>query len=547
MKHQFLTALAAGSLVALAWPQGDALAQSRAAAEAAMEQLGFANNTGMNGELTYGEASWSNGRYILSDVVMTFPADDTEEAEDSVDEGGKPRPDAEESNSFEVGDEFETAHLERMIFDAPRLDADGQAIFDGMAMEGMSAEEDGGADYMRVAYFGVSGINAEMALDLARALRGEAEDFEPDWSSWRFEDLRLEGVEMVTDDQGAESRIALDQFALHDNTDVELGQFIISGFRVESRGETSPVTVGLDEFSVTGFKTEAYADLMSVIAAGGDEDALMSAYYRSAMNPRMDLFDRFAIRGVLVEAEGVHFALDNLTAQVRQQGTRYITDMTMDSLRLVPDAAQQAGAQLAMALGMLGYERLEMTAETHGIYDEATGRMWTEGDNFLELQDGLRIEIGQNFSGYDAYFANLPEAMAQMEAAGDDEAMQTEASLELMRPIVLHNMSVSLVDMSLLERALEAGAAAQGITTDELRIQAGAMIGMGMMSAPPEIPRPLLSQLSTALTSFVNSGGTLTIDATPPEPVSFGTVFDQIDAGTFDYNMLGLTFTAEAP
>ena len=155
--------------------------------------------------------------------------------------------------------------------------------------------------------------------------------------------------------------------------------------------------------------------------------------------------------------------------------------------------------------------------------------------------------MSQRFSGYDTYFANLPEAMAQLEAAGDDEALQTQASLDLMRPIILNNMRISLTDLSLLERALEAGAAAQGITADELRIQAGAMIGMGMMSAPPEIPRPMLSQLSGALTNFINSGGTLTIEANPPEPLSFGTVFDQVQNGSFDYEMLGLSFTAEAP
>ena len=52
-----------------------------------------------------------------------------------------------------------------------------------------------------------------------------------------------------------------------------------------------------------------------------------------------------------------------------------------------------------------------------------------------------------------------------------------------------------------------------------LKEQTAAMVGMGMMSAPPEIPRPLLSQLSGALTQFINNGGSLTIDVTPPEPV----------------------------
>ena len=78
-------------------------------------------------------------------------------------------------------------------------------------------------------------------------------------------------------------------------------------------------------------------------------------------------------------------------------------------------------------------------------------------------------------------------------------------------------------------------------------MQTAAMVGMGMMSAPPEIPRPLLSQLSGALTQFINNGGSLTIDVTPPEPVSIGTIAEQVEDGTFDYNALGITFSADAP
>ena len=73
------------------------------------------------------------------------------------------------------------------------------------------------------------------------------------------------------------------------------------------------------------------------------------------------------------------------------------------------------------------------------------------------------------------------------------------------------------------------------------------MMGMGLMAAPPEIPRPLLAQLSTALTNFVNQGGSLAIDMTPPTPLSIGDMLLDIEAGTFDYNDLGITVSSEAP
>ena len=86
-----------------------------------------------------------------------------------------------------------------------------------------------------------------------------------------------------------------------------------------------------------------------------------------------------------------------------------------------------------------------------------------------------------------------------------------------------------------------------GMTKEELRMQSAAMIGMGLMAAPAEVPRPLLAELSAALTSFVNQGGSLTLAMEPAEPVSLGGVVREAQAGTINAEALGLSVTAEAP
>lgn len=536
MKHQLLSAIAAGSLVAIALPQGELLAQSRAAAEAAMAQMGIGNNSGMDGQMTYASAEWSNGRYILNDVVIS-DLDDGDE-----DEGG--------DGKFEVGDDFDSMRVERLIFEAPRVDDGGHVVFDGFAFEGITGEEiDGEVDVMRVDRFGVSGMNSVMAREFGRLFSGRLdpnEDEDWDWSGFAFDRFSIEGVNLTGDDGEGPYQIALEQFAMQGYSEIELGLIAIHGLVVDAPGDTGPVAVRLDEMSLTGFQTQTYSELMDAITSGAEDSAIEAAYYQSIMSPQMQVFDQFAMRGLLVDAEGVHIAMDNMTAQISQQGSRYISDMALDSLRIVPDAAKPAGAQMAMGLGMLGYERLELRAAGHSIYDEATGRAWTEGDNFVELADGLRIEFSQEVSGYDAYFENMPAFVAAMQADESEEA-QAEAMLELLGPLVLHNFTMRIVDMSLLDRALTAGAAAQGITPDELRVQAGAMIGMGLMSAPPEIPRTLLSQTSMALTNFVNQGGSITFSMAPPQPLPVSQIFEQLESESFDVETLGLTVTAEAP
>jgi len=76
-----------------------------------------------------------------------------------------------------------------------------------------------------------------------------------------------------------------------------------------------------------------------------------------------------------------------------------------------------------------------------------------------------------------------------------------------------------------------------------MRAQAAAMVTLGTVGAPPEVPRPLLMQVSNALVTFINQGGSMTIDMTPPVPLSVADIAAQIEAGSFDYDALGLTVT----
>ena len=99
----------------------------------------------------------------------------------------------------------------------------------------------------------------------------------------------------------------------------------------------------------------------------------------------------------------------------------------------------------------------------------------------------------------------------------------------------------------MLERAIAAGAMAQGMTPDEMRAQASLMVAAGLLGAPPEIPRALLSEVATALTSFVNQGGALIIEMVPPQRLTIGDLLAQAEAEMFDFAALGLSVAAEPP
>ena len=545
MKHTFMSAVAAGSLLAVLMGSGAALAQNRADAEAALARMGLTGND----NITYGGTEWSNGRYILTDVVIRVPDTPAAAGEDNAVAGKGEAGEVDSQVNVDVNVSFDELHVERIVFDALRLEDDGAVMFDGLSFDNLSAEEPDVSGSLRIAHIGVEDPNAVMVADIVRGLSGEADDdFEPSWSDYSFTALSMEGFSGTGDDGDGPFSIGIEQFSMQDFSDIALGRFALTGVDFDlPNDDGNRVLLQVGELSVAGLKTEAYSDFFEAVSSGADENSIMSAYYRASAQVQPDIYDRIAMRDMLVDADGVHVALDNLTAQIDRTRGGYNMTGIMDSLRIVPDASLESGAQLAMAIGMLGYEELEFSMQAHSVYDEAAGRVHTVGDNYVQLRDGVRIDFTQDFDGYDEYYAQMPEILASMPDDVTDEDAQSDMMMRMLAPVILNNMMIRIVDQSLLDRALDAGAAAQGLTKDEFRIQTAAMAGMALMAAPPEVPRTMLAELSTALSSFINQGGSLTIDMSPPEPLSVGNWMEQVEAGTVDFDALGLSFTAAAP
>ena len=73
------------------------------------------------------------------------------------------------------------------------------------------------------------------------------------------------------------------------------------------------------------------------------------------------------------------------------------------------------------------------------------------------------------------------------------------------------------------------------------------LVMVGLMSAPPEMPQVLVTQLASAVSTFLAQGGTLEIVMQPPVPVSIGEIRAGSEAGAIDFGALGLAVSAEAP
>lgn len=491
------------------------------------------------GAVSWGARDFDDGIYTFTDVVFA----DTARSDADADTG--PEGKGGESSSVEV--EFDSVSAARMIVAGPRFDDNGDVIFDRLAIEegrfsSTESESEGTGGF---ASFVIEEPNAALAADVARGFSGVEmdEDTETDPSAYRFGLIALDGVtaEGTDEETGEDYRFALTRFALDSYDGTTLERLELMGLEADGNSpDIGPIRVRLAELSMDGMGeaffapfTEGMRQAMADAAAEPASPAPESDY-----DP-MDAYDRFTMAGLDVNVGGIMVTLDRMTGEIEESGGNIVGTSEMTPLIVRPDTEYPLGAQMALGLGMLGYQQLEFTAAGESVYDRSEDRVYTRGENYFEMSDGFRIETDMDLSGY------LEYARAAMTLSMDGpEAPDMTA---MFAPLVLNSFILRIEDMSLLDRALTAGSAAQGMSKPELRQQAAAMITLGMLGAPAEIPRPLLTQLSEALAGFINGGGTVTIAMTPDEPVSVATILEQAESEAIDFEAMGITITHTPP
>ena len=544
MKTALLTAVASSALLVACTPDTDNRIQlDQSTADAAIHVLGL-SETG-TGNISFDSVAFDDGVYTFSNVVILNPDLDSQ-AEINNSTSGKDSADKTSGLGEDSG--LDEIHAARMLIDSPHLNEAGDVLMYAFSMEDISLVDTDDPDtIVTLERFGIERPNDVMSAEISRILMGSVDDdFEPSWNEYEFSNLAFDALEVSAIDEGSPVRVSLDRLAISGAQPNVLDRFELLGLDFSGEDTDGNISGHLTEFSIDGLDLTPYADMFDALAEDGNENAVTAAYFNSLATHSMDMYDAVTFRDLDISAPGATFAIDFITARMEDEGNLLRSVAEMGSMSLTPDATNEKGAQIAMGLGMMGYNSFEMSFAAESVYDQDAGRVYTDGDNYIEIKDALRIEFGQDASGYNDYFEALSAIRPSTEGSEPSDE-DVAAILEAIRPLTLNQMSIRLEDMSLLERGLSFAATTQGLPPEQLRAQAGMMVGMGLMAAPPEIPRTLIAEFSTALTTFINEGGVLIMEMNPTESLSAGQIMDQIEAKTFDYESLGLSFSTEPP
>ncbi|WP_375283704.1 hypothetical protein [Marinicauda pacifica] len=439
--------------------------------------------------------------------------------------------------------------IEELVIAAPRVTEAGHVAFDRLNATGIAGDAEG-PDQVEIArvYIDAPGPGLAALIGDVISGRADAEDYTApfqDIAEYSFDGLGVDSVSMTTVEDETPLQLRLGALAMDSFDGETLSSFVMDDFAAFSQDATQPVRFSLDEVRAEGLK----AGLVQALFEGGE----------SGMEPMSDMllpvnmYSSVALRGLNVDADGVVVTMEELTGTSRERGGELVQVSEMPLLRVAAREGTQAGDQVAGALEMLGYEAFDFSMRGESVYDAEADRMYTRGENYLRLEDGFEIRFDQDFSGIEAYMERYGAAMADMfdpaEGAKTPDALspaQMDPALKAAyEPLMLNRMRIAIEDRSLLDRALDAAATRQNVDPATVRSQMIGMLGMGVMMAPPEIPRPLVGSVSQALTLFLQEGGTVVISADPEEPVSIGRIIEASEEGRFDPAMLNVTVRHE--
>ena len=409
------------------------------------------------------------------------------------------------------------------VVKAARLEFDGLGMFDGQANFGLMKLSDititpaeGSEDQSAGKINSIELVNPspQTAAWVASLLgKGEPAPF-PEGTALSFDRWTVNGVNFNVSDASGTGLFTIDSVHVSDLKEEKAGLMGLSNLKFDfTEAAGSDVRISLDGFGVKGIN---YALLSDAVAAGAgaaaDPSALASAIQADPANPG---YDAVVLKALKADIVGASVDMPGLESSVSRDAQGRATKVTTNPFTLTVGARDNPdGEQFAAALATIGYETLTFSGQGESLYDpDADIVTLVKGKNYWKLNEGFKLDVSAKYAG--------TKAIAAAQVASLDDTADPEAMLNaLMENVVVHGIEISLDDDGILDRSINAYAAQSGEDPAALRSQLSGMFAMApMFAAGTGIDPAIVTELATALSSFVTEPKVLTISLAPKAPI----------------------------
>lgn len=432
-----------------------------------------------------------------------------------------------------------------LVFEGLDMDG-GQANFGKMSLNDITITDEEEDVEVKLGSIELINPSPELAGWLAASLNGQEVPF-PAADKVVFDSWSMNGLSGDFADTEAEGTFGIDKIEIRDMTDLKAAKAVISGISLNGSDTSEGVDFDISLGSMSATNVDAKF-VQAIQENADDEEAMMSAIMDLAYdNPMEPGYDSFKLDDLAIDVAGASFAIPTIVAGVERnaagQAVKFVTEPY--SMTLKADAAGgEVGEQLLQGLSVVGYEELELKGASVTTYDPDTDIVeFAAGANYFELVDGAKFSMGGKIEGYSSYAQEVATAFdfEDLAAGAEPDPM---AMTNAMGKLTFHNFELSIDDNSLLDRAFNAAATAQGADPAELKSQIGMGLAMApMMAQGSGVDMALVTEATTALSSFINDGGTLTLKLDPDTPLSVASIMANPDPAAYTKDSLGFSAT----
>lgn len=299
----------------------------------------------------------------------------------------------------------------------------------------------------------------------------------------------------------------------------EVGKLTFEGI-TEEDGSYAVETIKTDPFSKTedGITLDVASISMTGVrlAAEGSEDANSMVFYDGLDVPSL----------TVKQGDKTAFSMENLAFEITPPEEGQASEFSGGAEKFTADLTLASDPQSKAVIDALGYQTINGDFAVAGTWNPSDGKMEMSQYD-ITVENAGTFGITTAIGGYTADFIkSLQQLQKQMAATpeGADNSAQGMAILGLMQQLTFQSASIRWDDDSLTGKVLDYVAKQQNMKVDDIKNQAKAMTPF--LTAQLNNPE-LSTQITTAVTAYLDNPQSLEISAVPASPVPFA----QIAAG----------------
>lgn len=253
----------------------------------------------------------------------------------------------------------------------------------------------------------------------------------------------------------------------------------------------------------------------------------------SNLNALEKPYDQLIVETIKLDSEALKFDFGGIEGKTSEKGDIITTRQSLKPTVIALKESLEKNPSFARNYGIiksLGFETIKMSGSSVTTLDK--------GDDSYSISDGLFVVEDAFALNFEYSAEGLNDMVAKLKQPAETNAASN--GLDIYNALRLRDLRLTLEDNSIVERGLKLAEEMTGQSESAIKLGLSTAVFFAASAAENEVQAEVYSETVEAFANFVKKGGTLTIEANPPTPVSIAPLFtdkgDDIDPASLGFS-----------